>query len=130
MWYNLKNHGAKDLRCYDYLKDIERIEEIKKTLQVDNDYKFKEGYTILITNDFGYIKEPNKIDCFYENYALSEGTEKHGELSWHKNTGKGTKKGRENSIELNGHYPINWKEYSKIDDSSSGIFYYLINKIE
>ena len=25
IWYNLKTHSAKDLRCYDYLKDIERI---------------------------------------------------------------------------------------------------------
>ena len=112
------------------MKDIERIEEIKNCLQVDKNYKFKEGYTILITNDFGYIKEPNKKDCFYEEFALSEGTEKTGELSWHKNTGKGTKKGREKSIKLNGQYQSNWNEYSKIDDSSSGTFYYLINKIE
>lgn len=130
IWYNLKTRGAKDLQCYDYLKDIERIEDVKSSLQNETIFRFREGYTIQITNDSSYLKEPTKKECFYEEFALVEGVEKHGVLRWHENTGVGTTRGRESPITLQGQYPINWNEYSKIDDSSSGTFYYLINKIQ
>ena len=45
------------------------------------------------------------------------------------NTGKGTMRGMEAPIVLTGIYPINWKEYSKVDDTNSGTFMYLVNRI-
>ena len=45
------------------------------------------------------------------------------------NTGKGTMRGMEAPIVLSGMYPINWKEYSKVDDTNSGTFMYLVNTI-
>ena len=48
--FNLKNHSAKDINCYLYLKDIERIEKIK-----EKDNLFNKGYAIFITNDMTYI---------------------------------------------------------------------------
>ena len=44
--YNLKNHGAKDVNCYLYLKDIHRIEIIKENVP-----DFAEGYTVFVTNE-------------------------------------------------------------------------------
>ena len=45
-YYDLKNHSAKDVNCYAYLKDIQRIESIKSNVS-----SFQEGYAILLTNE-------------------------------------------------------------------------------
>lgn len=45
--YKLKQHDASDIGCYLYLKDVERIEHISKSLG-DN---FGKGYAIMLTND-------------------------------------------------------------------------------
>ena len=49
--YFLKNHGAKDINCYAYLKDLERIETIKEKTS-----NFLEGYTVFVTNDISYTR--------------------------------------------------------------------------
>lgn len=122
--YNLKNHGAKDVNCYLYLKDVQRIETIR-----DNVSEFAEGYTIFITNELSYTKKPIKPNCVYKEFSLAEGIEKCGVLDWSEHTGAGTKKNCEKPIHLKGNYPINWKLYSKIDNSNAGTFIYLVNKI-
>ena len=121
----LKNHGAKDVNSYLYLKDIHRIEDIQK-----NEKKlFQEGYTIFITNDLSYIKKPMKKDCYYKEFSLEDGIEKSGILKWDSKASAGTKKNCEESIKLNNKYPIKWQEYSKIDDTNTGTFMYLVNRI-
>ena len=49
--FNLKNHSAKDINSYLYLKDIERIEKIK-----EKEISFEKGYTIFITMIMSYIE--------------------------------------------------------------------------
>lgn len=122
--FNLKNHGAKDINCYLYLKDIQRIEKIKNNIN-----NFKEGYTIFLTNELSYVKAPQKSNCFYKNFSLEEGIEKIGKLDWSENTGDGTKKKCNDPIILNNKYKIEWNDYSKIDDTNTGNFKILINKI-
>lgn len=122
--YVLKEQGAKDLGCYNYLKDIMRIEQFR-----DRADKFIEGYTIKITSEMTYLKESKKADCIYADFSIAEGSIKTGLMNWASNTGSGTKKAAENPILLSGVYPIHWKNYSKIDDSNSGTFMYLVNTI-
>ena len=122
--YVLKEHGAKDQGCYNYLKDIMRIEEFK-----DKTSKFIEGYTIKITSEMSYLKPPTKVNCTYAEFSIEEGSIKTGCMNWDANTGKGTMRGMEAPIVLSGMYPINWKEYSKVDDTNSGTFMYLVNTI-
>ena len=55
--YMLKEQGAKDQGCYNYLKDIMRIEEFR-----DKSNKFIEGYTIKITSEISYLKPPTKVN--------------------------------------------------------------------
>ena len=55
--YVLKEQGAKDQGCYNYLKDIMRIEEFR-----DKSDKFIEGYTIKITSEISYLKPPTKVN--------------------------------------------------------------------
>ena len=121
----LKNHGAKDVNSYLYLKDIHRIEDIQK----NEKRLFQEGYTIFITNDLTYFKKPIKQDCYYREFSLEDGIIKSGILKWDSKASDGTKKNCEEPIKLNNKYPIKWQEYSKIDDTNTGTFIYLINRI-
>lgn len=124
-YYNLKNHSAKDVNCYAYLNDIQRIETIKESAPC-----FKEGYAILLTNEMSYIKAPTSKSVNYYDFSLHENSTKHGRLDWGENTGEGTKgKSYVSPILLNGEYKMTWKDYSEIDKSSSGTFKVLINKI-
>lgn len=123
--FNLKTHGAKDINCYLYLKDIDRIEKIKENID-----DFEKGYTIFITNDLSYIKAPIKQGSCYKDFSLDQGSIKKGVLDWHVKTGKGTKKNCEKPIVLKNIYKINWLDYSKVEDSKSGTFKILINEIK
>lgn len=122
--FYLKNHSAKDVNCYHYLKDIQRIEKIR-----DNVPEFYEGYTIFITNELSYTKKPSKKDCVYKQFSLEDSAIKTGTMNWSEKASNGTKKNCENPIHLTGKYIINWNNYSKIDNTNTGTFMYLINKI-
>lgn len=122
--YVLKEQGAKDQGCYNYLKDIMRIEEFR-----DKADKFIEGYTIKITGEMSYLRPPIKVNCTYAEFSIDDGSIKTGCMNWSTNTGKGTMRGMEAPIVLTGMYPIHWKEYSKVDDTNSGTFMYLVNTV-
>ena len=123
--YNLKNQEAKDLGCYDYLKDIQRIEYFKES----NKDSFDSGYAILLTNDMGYTKKPNS-NAGYKEFSLSDGEIKFGNLDWSETISEGTKKGREEPIKLNNQYHLNWNSYSNIKEvEKNSVFKYLLVKI-
>ena len=125
--FNLKNQGAKNIGCYLYLKDIERIERIKEAVKNN----FKEGYAVFLTNDKTYLESPQNNDCVYKEFSLQHGITKHGELKWAEHAGDWTKKGGiEDPIKLKGIYKMEWNEFSKVDkERSDGTFYYLVTKI-
>lgn len=122
--YNLKNHGAKDVNCYLYLKDIQRIEKIRENVP-----EFAEGYVIFLTNELSYAKKPRKNDCVYKDFSLENGITKRGVLNWGENASAGTKKNCENQIYLKDEYNIKWTLYSQIDETNTGKFLYLKNKV-
>ncbi len=124
--YNLANQGAKDIGCYDYLYDIQRIEKLKD-LKKD---KFEIGYAIILTNEMSYTNKPRGEGCFYKEFSIHQDAVKHGDLKWDKNTGSGTKRGREEGIHLDGTHTINWEEYSHPDKNDSNkVFKYAVCKV-
>lgn len=56
---NLSNKGAQDLMRYDYLKDIHRLETIKRAYPVN----FGEGFAIILTNDRLIYSSPKSNAC-------------------------------------------------------------------
>lgn len=118
--FKVKDQQAKNYGCYNYIKDIKRIELFKK-----KNNNFKEGYAIMLTNDERYSKkiknyDENKYD--YSKFSIHEGRKGiSGELNW-KNP-----KSKYPSIKLTGKYDIEWDHYQKVDDF--GEFKYLITKI-
>ena len=122
--YQLKEQGAKDHACYDYLKDISRIEEIKQQLENSEDYTFEQGYAIFLTNQHNYKDEPNKSVMYY-NFSVFENRiiEKEESLAWNGKPSAGTTAKREKPIILKNKYEFNWTDYN--DD-----FCLLINRIQ
>lgn len=116
--YSLKPHGAQDCGRYDVIKDIERLEELIK------EDKIKLGFVIFLTNDMSYL---NKCKGNARKFSLEEGKEITGKMDWGRNTGKGTKKGREKTLKLRGKYKINWMNGSNI--SEKNIFKYFILEV-
>ena len=121
----LKNHGAKDVNSYLYLKDIMRIEKIR-----DNVKEFDKGYTMFITNDISYTKKPIKDNCVYKQFSLEDKIVKSGKMFWEKTASKGTMMNCEKPIILKDSYNINWKYYSKLDNENTGTFMYVVNEIK
>ena len=118
--FALKNHGASDLRGYDVVKDIERVERF-----VDARPGWA-GYVIALSNEASYWRAPThgrvtNADAF----RLHEGVVLAGERIWGPLTG-GTSKGRETPLRLRGTYELRWSDYSKLDVSVAGTFRTLV----
>ena len=114
--FALKNQGAQPTKRYDFLKDIQRLEQlIKKD-------KAKYGFAVLLTNDPSYWKTPAQKweETKDAKFRLHEGrkvkvTCKNSKLAWKSDTGEGTKKGRECPIEIKmGPYELGWRCYSEL----------------
>jgi hypothetical protein len=105
--FALLNHGAQDIRAYDVVKDIHRVERF-----VYHQAGWS-GAVLVLTNDPSYWQRPGhgratNADAF----RIYEGNQLVGERSWGANTGIGTMKGREARIVLNGDHKCSWSEYS------------------
>ena len=124
--YELKNHSAKPQNCYKYLRDIERIEKVR----AQKSDIFLEGYAIFLTNEISYCDVSGE-DCSYQQFAISEGSKRMGEMKGAENTSDGTKRGCEENVNLKGKYTMRWKIFSECETVSGegGKFIYLINSI-
>lgn len=122
--YTLKSHGATDLRGYDVIKDIGRVERFVETrLGWD-------GFVIAMTNEPLYWRRPtHHRPTNAEAFRLYEGCHLSGERSWGPKTG-GTSRGREAALALRDEYTLSWHDYSRIDDGPGGIFRVLVVPIE
>lgn len=118
--FALKNHGASDLRGYDVVKDIARVERFVGSRSG------WAGLVIALTNEASYWRPPThgratNADAF----RLYEGTVLAGERAWGPHTG-GTAKGREDPLILRGAYSMNWTDYSMVDATPAGRFRALV----
>lgn len=114
--YKLKQHGASDIGCYLYLKDVKRIEELSKSLGD----KFGKGFAIMLTNDHLYWDSPNTSTdtTIFRDFRIYEerkivagatldwGTPSDNRPAWQK---------RLEPFNLNHDYTINWGDYSNFN---------------
>ena len=120
--FNLLDQSAQDLGRYDFLKDVERLENIVST---HNNVK---GYAIILTNDSAYWKSPT-TETVDAEFRMHEGRILNGELAWGTEAGAGTMRKREKPIKLTGTYKLSWKDYSQVSSTSYGKFRYLFLEI-
>ena len=106
--FSLRDQSAQDVKRYDFLKDIRRLE------QVVVDGKAESGFAVLLTNDHLYWKEPKHRNTTDADFRLhDERKVAAGKvLRWSENTSEKTQKGRE-KLCLKGSYHLRWQDYGK-----------------
>ena len=116
--FALKSQSAHDIRRYDVLKDVRRMEQFLTTRPSAT------AAVLVLTNDSAYWTGPKSEGTYDAAFSLREGRTITGQLDWAAQTGTGTKRGRETTIFLNGNYVMKWEDYSLID-GQSGRFRFL-----
>ena len=116
--FSLSNQGAQPQGRYDFLEDLQRLEQIVA------DRKATSGVAILLTNDQEFWGPPSigwktTIDAAFR---LHEDRTLTGQLTWSEQASDGTKrtdKGKDQPIRLKGSYHLHWKDYSSLERETS-----------
>ena len=118
----LKNQGAHNNNCYDFWKDVSRIENyiLKSITYKNHDCDAKNGFAVFLTNDKSYLRENKKADSYYYNFRICNRESVTGSLKWAKGHAP---KGRPD-IKLKGSYHISWVK--NIDYKSKSLKYELL----
>ena len=123
--FSLRNQSARDNACYDFLRDIERIEGM-----VAKDSK--QGFAILLTNDPWYFhpSEPRKgtfVEPFRMNPDLhNKPATKNGCYSCDWEGGSG----RSRNINLTGTYKMVWQVFNTGTGEGYSEFQILVVKVD
>ena len=121
--FALRNQAAQDTRRYDFLTDIQRLEDLADVKEEPT----REGHAVLLTNEPTFWGSP--VSGFEStndaDFRLHEDRELTGELAWAPKAGKGTKRNREDPIRLKGSYTMRWQNYSENKGEKYGEFRYL-----
>jgi hypothetical protein len=105
--FALKNHGAQDIRAYDVVKDIGRVERFVADRPGWN------GAMIAFTNDHSYWQPvTHGRQTNPQAFRLYEGLSLSATRAWGPHTGAGTMKGRAEPVELARVHNLGWREYS------------------
>ena len=121
--FNLRFQSAQDTRRYDFLKDIQRLEQLYLSARAG----LQTGFAILLTNDplYWQVPQPDAKNAIDAAFRIHEGLTKGGCMAWSELAAPGGIKGREEPICLNGSYPLRWRDYAKVSDGPYGQFRYL-----
>lgn len=119
--YALRDQSAQDTRRYDFLNDVQRLENARTDRE-----DCKCGLAIFLTNDPTYWQPSKRTNTQDAAFRLHEGrTIKGGRcLGWAADTGPGTMKGRESPLDLKDEYEMKWRHYSTVH-GRHGEFRYL-----
>lgn len=121
--YVLKNQGASNLGRYDFVRDINRIEQCQDKLS-----SFSKGYAIMITNDSIYYNKPtNNRVTMSDKFRIHEGKKLPLIAKWTSKYTANNVKGKKKSFRLKRNYIINWEYYSIIESNE---FKYTIVEIK
>jgi hypothetical protein len=117
--FNLKAHGATDLRRYDICKDIWRLENF-------NSAYGGRSMVVVLTNEAAYWKSPQHDRHFDAAFRVFEGRSLSGILGWDNAASSGTTKGRTSEISLRSEYQLFWQDYSDLGNTAGRFKYLLI----
>ena len=119
--FALRDHGAQPPRRYDFIKDIQRLEQ---TLLLPDPADY--GIAVLLTNTQTYWTPPRQNNVIDAAFRIHDGqTVGSGELRWSENASTGTMGGKVEPIALSGSYRMQWRDYSTFGDKTGERFRYL-----
>ena len=121
--FDLLDQSAQDTGRYDFLKDIQRLEQI---VSGRSDIV---SYAIFLTNDSAYWRLPRDSQTVDASFRIHQGRILTGELRWGSGASKGTMKTREEPIFIKGVYNLNWQIYSNPSEEPYGKFRYLLVEV-
>jgi hypothetical protein len=122
--YALRSQSAQDLGRYDFIKDIGRVEDI-----VADRAPHASGYAILLTNDPSYWTQSRNDSTYDVNFRVHEGSTLQGSLGWAPGASEGTRRGREDLLQLRKSYALRWADYARLADATYGRFRYLLVEV-
>lgn len=116
--FALPSQSAQDVRRYDYIKDVARLEAIVPDVA-------DLGYAIAVTNDPSYWNLSGRAHVTDAAFRIHEGRVLSGLLAWAETTGAGTMKTREQPLALRGSYMTSWRDFSRVEGVGYSDFRYL-----
>lgn len=119
--FTLRDHRAQNQRRYDFLRDIERLEFMRRSMPD----LCEAGHAVLLTNDPSYWNPSRRPAPSDSAFRLHEGREISRQMTWTDKAGEGMKKGRKSPIRLEGSYRLRWQDYSVFPGETRGLFRYL-----
>lgn len=116
--FELRAQSAHDVRRYDVVKDIARLEAIVAARAADA------GAMIALTNDPAYWSagRDGTVDAVFR---LHDGVTLSGTVAWAPHAGAGTTANRTEPLTLRGTYDLHWRDYSDTGDRT-GCFRVLV----
>lgn len=98
----LKRQGANNIGCYDFWKDIKRLELLEQTFS-----NVERGIVLFVTNDIKYLKLPSSTNVGYAQFSINQGREiaNNSYITWN---GDLTISNNRPGFTLNHYYFINW----------------------
>ena len=123
--FKLLDQRAQDVRKYDFLKDIQRLEQLRKSHT-----GCKSGYAIFLTNEPLFWEPLRRSGTVDADFHLYEGRQVTGKMAWADHASKGTKQSREEPIHLSGIYTTHWRDYSDLQMARGGKFRYLVVAVQ
>ena len=122
--FDLQDHGAEPLGRYDFLKDLERVEEALCH------YPDGTGWVVMVTNDSQYWNPPGSTEVADFAFRIHQGrTLQPGQLTWRPGAENGVAQGRERPLSVAGNYLISWKDYSTLREGARGLMRSLVLKV-
>lgn len=125
--FDLRHHRAHDHGRYDFLKDIWRLERLSAFPDA------KAGFAIFLTNDDLYWRGPISKDTIDAQFSLGGNPDLkiQGTMAWKGAPSEGTTSNREDPIELNWPYQVQWQHYSRVatERERYGEFRYLMVQV-
>lgn len=116
----LKAQAAQDLRRYDIVKDVHRLERLAEHGAIES------GVSVTLTNDRSLWSKTIHADPVDAAFRLHEGRTIEGELAWHERAGAGTRRGREQPLALSGSFALQWGDFSLLTGLRNGLFRQLV----
>jgi hypothetical protein len=120
--FALPAQSAQDVRRYDFIKDIVRLEALLPDIA-------DVGYAIAVTNDPTYWTASSRANLTDAAFRLHEGRELTGELAWAVTTGAGTMAKREAALALRGSYVTAWQDFSSVEGVGYTDFRYVVVEV-
>lgn len=118
--YSLREQSAHDLRRYDVVRDLERLERLLSAGVADH------GVAVVLTNAAALWAPAAPRSTCDRGFRIHEGATLAGALEWAPGTGAGTRKNREKALVLRGRYRMSWFDYSKVGTGPGSTFRALV----